>query len=104
MKRFMFLSIGVLCLAVSALIGFHIGSQTAEAQTSETTYMAVAEGTSFHVIAIQPNGDVYRRAVVGSGWQTSDPPQFYGNYWWSSTVATQPGTWGGVKGKYNDKD
>ena len=31
MKRFMFLSIGVMCLAVSALVGFHVGNRTAQA-------------------------------------------------------------------------
>ena len=34
-KRFMYISIGVLCLMVSALIGFHIGSQSAIAQAPE---------------------------------------------------------------------
>jgi len=32
MKRFMYLSIGVLCLALSALIGFHLGSSEVTAQ------------------------------------------------------------------------
>jgi hypothetical protein len=32
MKRFMYFSIAVLCLMVSALIGFHIGSESAQAQ------------------------------------------------------------------------
>ena len=31
MKRFMYLSIGVLCLSVSALIGFHVGSSNVQA-------------------------------------------------------------------------
>ncbi len=32
MKRCMYLSIGVLCLMISGLIGFHIGTETAVAQ------------------------------------------------------------------------
>ena len=34
MKRFMYASIGILCLSLSALIGFHIGSNTVHAKAS----------------------------------------------------------------------
>jgi hypothetical protein len=37
MKRFMFASIGVLCLALSVLIGYHVGSRAALAQSETIT-------------------------------------------------------------------
>ena len=37
MKRFMFFSAGVLCLAVAVLIGFHIGSQEVQALPEANT-------------------------------------------------------------------
>ena len=37
MKRFMYLSIGVLCLSLSVLIGFHLGHQGAQAGQKTVT-------------------------------------------------------------------
>ncbi len=37
MKRFMYLSIGVLCLMLAALIGFHLGQRSAHAQSDTIT-------------------------------------------------------------------
>jgi len=34
MKRLMYLSVAILCLSVSALIGFHLGASSVEAQGS----------------------------------------------------------------------
>jgi hypothetical protein len=99
MKRFMFLSIGVLCLAIAVLIGFYVGSQKATAQTSEAQYFFTYSGGSyFHYVAILPNGDVYRHQLL-----SNDPmqtPAYVGNFW-GGGVATDKSTWSGVKGQYN---
>lgn len=49
-KRFAHMSFGVLCLMVSALIGFHLGSQSAQVQAPEpiTGYRTVATGPSLN--------------------------------------------------------
>ena len=102
MKRFMYLSIGTLCLMLAVVAGYHLGSQTAHAQTMETVYVGFATGTSGTagwVVAIQPNGDVYRRETLDHERQQSDPPTFVGNYWWGTAVPVQDGTWGSIKAK-----
>jgi hypothetical protein len=104
MKRFMFLSIGVLCLAIAVLIGFYVGSQRAEAQSSAvigfTTYSL---GASDYCIALLPNGDVYVRKILSDSTYrvfSTTPAYSLGNFW-DGAVATDPATWSGVKGQFN---
>jgi hypothetical protein len=106
MKRFMFLSVGVLCLAIAALIGFYIGGQNAKAQSSVPVagfsaayYYSPGEVRCF---VMQPNGDVYDRGTR----ETNDgivfvnvPARLVGNYW-EGAIATNKSTWGDVKEQY----
>jgi len=97
MKRFMFLSIGVLCLAIAVLIGFYVGSQRADAQTPAGTVFFVAGGA---YQAILPNGDIYYNYYnenAGGLWPAA---RYRGNFW-GGTVSTDKSTWGTVKGQYN---
>ncbi|MFH0873349.1 MAG: hypothetical protein V1846_00710 [Candidatus Komeilibacteria bacterium] len=67
MKRFMYVSIGIFCLALSALIGFHIGQGTAGAHSSTffrvvgPEYVTIGEsayqvgGTSTPIWYLVPN-------------------------------------------------
>jgi hypothetical protein len=102
MKRFMFLSIGVLCLAVAALIGFYVGSQRAEAQASpDAQYFVFNYGsTSCSYRAILPNGDIYSNSDNGAPYYFAYPAHYIGNFW-GGTVATDKSTWSGVKGQFN---
>lgn len=61
MKRFMYFSVSVLCMAIAAIIGFHIGSSTISAQTaSDIQYHTVECGSGKCLVhAITPSGDVY---------------------------------------------
>jgi hypothetical protein len=69
MKRFMFASIGLLCLSLSALIGFHIGHQTAHAG-----YVAHDES------GLIGNNNLYNFLDEhGTVWTFE-----YGDGWWSS--------------------
>jgi hypothetical protein len=102
MKRFMFLSIGVLCLAIAALIGFNVGSQQAKAQSSEI--VSVYCDNQGYSVAFLTNGDAYvRRLIVGTdcSYWSFDPACYAGNYWsHSDTISTNKSTWSGVKGQY----
>ncbi len=100
MKRFMYLSIGVLCLAMAALISFHIGSQRAEAQTEIGAQYYVEAGGGFNVFAILPNGDVYVNNTNTTAGFERHPSTYVGNFW-EGTVSTDKATWGKVKGQYD---
>ena len=108
MKRFALFSFGVLCLMLAVAVGFHVGSQTAQAQPMETLYFVRPHGGtngSAHVIAITPGGDIYSRAFDPSHqWQSTDPPNFNGNYWWGTAVPVRGSTWGGIKSQLDGKD
>jgi hypothetical protein len=69
MKRFMFLSIGVLCLAIVALIGFHIGASRVEAANSSTdTYVScsvLSTGSGYFLVAMTSNGEIKTCEILG---------------------------------------
>ncbi len=103
-KRFALPLFGVLCLMLSALIGFHLGAKDVDAQVSDIQagYRIVNYGNDvLHFVMTSP-GDVYVRRSSSGGWAETEP--FYlGNYFGSGPVPTSPNTWGGVKGKYEGK-
>lgn len=109
MKRFMYLSIGVLCLMLAATVGYHLGSQTAQAQAPETiTGYRVVNGPSLtdHFVMLS-NGDVYRQShgsVYGTTFNTI--PTKVGNFWTGQggAVPTEQKTWGAVKGQYDNNN
>ena len=87
MKNLLFLSISMLCLAITALIGFHIGSRNAVAQSKQViAYQVVRtdfdqKGAVRHYI-ITASGDVYSRqgaTEASMGWQMAEP-QYLGNF------------------------
>ena len=95
MKRFLMFSISVLCLAVAVLIGFHISSNKAEAQTEEIKYFFDRTSSYFTYIAITPTGDVYYHQLIDNhGMNTA--PSYVGNFW-GDLVSTDQSTWGGIK-------
>jgi hypothetical protein len=101
MKCFMYLSIGILCLALAALIGFEIGSQRVEAQPSldgiRFSVSATQDkigGARVYCFATLPNGDVYDRQMeLGNlGWHFYPLMTAYkaGNFWEGATAANKP--------------
>jgi hypothetical protein len=101
MKRFMFLSISVLCLAIAVLIGFYVGSQSATAQTPAGTVFYVNTNAGYHYYyAILPNGDIYVNVGNYGNPPVAQGASYCGNFW-SGQVATDKSTWGTVKGQYN---
>jgi hypothetical protein len=146
MKRFMFLSIGVLCLAIVAInaaqaqdyefMVWHSSEPAtrlmAISSTGETYLQGgvngldlqnppvacgnfwgsgqVPEGAQYlvydlgtkgeRVLAILPNGDVWRQdGMDGPGPSWIGPPSYVGNYWGGAT-STSKSTWGGVKEQF----
>lgn len=75
-RRFMLVSIGILCLMLAALIGFHIGNGSVRAQAPEGGPIVgfVWEGAVHHVILA--NGDMYSNSANLRG-----PAEFIGNIW-----------------------
>lgn len=110
MKRFMYASIGVLCLSLSALIGFHVGSQTAQAQVRGPVQGFAHDGNEIGQYIYLDNGDVFFRRttpvdVGGTNHPvyTNDWPDFQlhyvGNFWGSAPVPTSNESWGSIKSK-----
>ena len=99
MKRFMYFSVSVLCLAVAALIGFYIGSNRVEAQSSSPIVGYSNWNANQHYVILE-NGDVYSRMhnyIPGTGYcWYEDAPIYYGNIW-DGAVSTDQSTWGDIK-------
>jgi hypothetical protein len=75
MKNLFYLSLSILCLSISALIGFHVGSTTVHATASKTAIAShVIWEDEVHVIL--ENGDMYRNNVIPRG-----PAVSVGNFW-----------------------
>ena len=107
MKRFMFLSITVMCMAVTLLIGMHIGSKNVEAQASTVTGFSVS---GEYVWVMLSNGEVYSRPVEYYGdenweWKSSLLPQpdLTGSFF-NGPVPVSEQTWGGIKGQYEGEN
>ena len=106
-KKFALFSVGVLCLMLSAFIGFYIGSGSAKAQAPDAVagyrvYQHCAGCNSSEHFVMLSNGDVYHRYTNTN--MTFDPRVDYlGNFWTGAPVPTSDQTWGGVKGQYDGK-
>jgi hypothetical protein len=100
MKRFMYFSVGVLCLAIAVLIGFHMGARTAEAQSGSQMWQAFmfASGDNALHYVMLPDGTIYRQNDGES--RQNLPPTLMGNFWGGGPIPTAPSTLGGVKAKY----
>ena len=100
MKRFMLASIGLLCLSLAVLVGFHLGNHAAHAQAPRTVVGTFVE--PFHYVMLE-NGDVYyRRTAKGTkpgGTYDSEysPVSYIGNYWDGGTVPVSPDSTGQMK-------
>jgi hypothetical protein len=110
MKRLLYLSISILCLSIAGLIGFNIGSQSAQAQAPEPIngYRVISVGmqTGVQHFVMLSNGDVY----WNQGGEANPPvfhfaAQFVGNFWTgnSEPVPVSPETWGKIKSQYKPK-
>lgn len=114
MKRFMQFSIGTLCLAISAMVGFHLASGSAQAQSPGMVIgfaSGVESGTHYVMLS---NGDVYRQRTFNHGAAGSSPcdqayslntycapPDYIGNFWsGGQPIPTSPSTLGSVKSNY----
>ena len=110
MKRFMQLSIGVLCLMLAVVAGYHLGSQTAQAQVQAPIIGFATEDSFGGHTLITESGDVYSRRYdsihIGVYWlpvYNSDSPEFslhyVGNIWSGAPVPTSNESWGTIKSK-----
>jgi len=104
MKHFFYFSISVLCLAIAALIGFHIGSRSVEAQSTDlpiegySVVQAPADSPYFHHYVIYSNGDVYRRTLDVNTDEFTPEHLFVGNFFdGEAPVNASESTWGNIK-------
>jgi len=102
----MYLSIGLLCLSLSALIGFHVGHRTAQAQAPEPIagVMGSYQTSQMRYAVMLSNGDVYENTWHGAIGTFQEPPTYRGNFWYSEPVPTEQSTWGGIKSQLNKSD
>jgi len=86
MKHLFYLSLAILCLSISALIGFHIGGTSARATPSGQAIAShVIWNDEAHVIL--ENGDMYRNSVIPRG-----PAVYVGNFWGGERFAPEKST------------
>ncbi len=128
-KKFAFVSIGILCLALSALIGFHIGNQAAQAQTpalhslGHNGWVLDSAGQVWNLTAANcwermpawdipvPLADVKwwdNHALITQSEIAWRHDQSTGSWincgpWPGSPVPTSENTWGNTKEKYRGK-
>jgi hypothetical protein len=80
MKRFAYLSFGLLCLMLAVAVGYHIGSNTARAH--ETPIAEIAFFDERH--ALEVNGEVWLLQLAGENcWLKQDwidPPRSCGRH------------------------
>ena len=113
MKRFMYLSIGMLALMLAAFAGFHMGSSSAQAQGGGIVSFEFGQFS----YVMDTNGDVWMQVAFqgisqtcwGSDTNTwefcSDPPLYVGNFWGGQPpVSTSKQTWGKTKQEYKRKN
>ena len=96
-KRFFYVCLGLLALAVA----YHLGAQTATSQgfgTATGISVSGANTTQCYVYAVADNGDCYRK---WQDWAPSEPWQYFGNIF-AGGVATQPSTWGQIKAQFKE--
>ena len=100
MKRFLMFSVSVLCLALTALIGFYIGSHEVEAQNppAEFQYEIGGYNGQSHYLML-PNGDVYLRTGTTT-FGNQSPASYVGNFFEGGAVSTEQNSWSGVKGQF----
>ncbi len=105
MKKAMYLSITMLCLALTLLIGFHLGSHSVQAQAPEpiTGYRVLSPSQSTLVdhFLMLSNGDVSRQSHDKTfGAIFNEPPTYVGNFWSGVPVPVSESTWGKIKGQF----
>jgi|GEM_PF-6311833 len=97
MKRFMYLSITLMCLSVTLLIGVHIGSQSAQAQSGAMIVGFTYDNNSGYYVIID-NGDIFYKDINVSSWGQSSYV-YKGNFWGGLPVNVESTTWGAIKAK-----
>jgi hypothetical protein len=79
MKRVFYFSVSFLCLALAALIGFHIGSRSVEAQSTGLSiagYHYIDGYKPFDRTVVLNNGDIYADGThLCNIWELSSIPQ-----------------------------
>jgi len=125
MKRLMYLSISILCLSVSLLIGFHFGASTARADyepggivigaqdgwilTSDGLGWRYSNGWERQIALDIPSGLVSQMKFWSpSTFVTTSDEVYIGGPDWINVgtpgdpTNIEPTTWGQLKGKYED--
>ncbi len=105
MKRFMYLSVSLLCLALATLIGFHIGQGTAGAQSGSmiTGMSAVGQldGSSGVVFVMTASGECFMNRFNNTqGFGYIGSLTSLGNFWDSGPTSVTPSTWSEIKAKF----
>ena len=133
MKRFMFASIGLLCLMLAVAVGYHLGSQSARAEASPIPGIAFVDGSA----VLDVNGETWD-SIGGSPYCWFSVPELaplpipmedianwsvraivtvqgdmwiFGSQGWENCgpwpggpVETKRDSWGAIKGQYEKKD
>lgn len=101
MRRFMYFSIGLLCLSIAGLIGFHIGTRPAHAQFARQVVGIAVDPSGSTVFVLEADGDVWTRGVeyldLIDGYGTyvptlapSPPARYLGNFFRGKGITASP--------------
>ncbi len=105
MKRFALFSFGCLCLMLAVAVGYHLGSQAAQAQAPEPIggVMGSYQTPQMRYAIMLSNGDVYENNWHGAFGYFVGPPTYRGNFWYDQPVPSESSTWGGIKSQLETK-
>ena len=100
-KRFAFISFGCLCLMLSAMVGYHLGSTSAVAQPAAGDQYRALQAVNnlvIHHYVLRANGDFYVRRTDINDLRLVGELIYLGNFW-DGPLPTSQSTWGDIKAK-----
>ena len=104
MKRFAYLSFGIMCTAITALTAaqFETPAAVAQGYSPVVSYEIDVTPNSTHHYAILENGDIYTRHAA-PGATFNYPSEYVGNIFGDGTVPTEQKTLGNIKNEFKGK-
>jgi hypothetical protein len=96
-KKFMFVCVGILALAVA----YHLGAAKAESNTGSAFVSLCYDAYDGYLLALTEDGCIYA-TYQAAPWPTQFPDWYFWGQIPTGATATQPSTWGQIKAQFKD--